>query len=90
MKFFHHCGALAAGNRAPVNTAVMELAGTVNFTAECVCFFVALKNSRSSKAGPVRHTSTEFFCRVEIFRLEFFRELLFITLVRRSVKYRAS
>lgn len=41
-EFFHHCGALAAGIRAPSQTAVL-IRWNVNFTAECVRSDVALK-----------------------------------------------
>lgn len=52
--FFHHCGALAAGVRAPSQTAVL-IRWNVNFTAECVRSDVALKifswaKSRTSPA----------------------------------------
>ncbi len=40
-----------------------EVAGTINFTAECVRFLCARlpKAKRISKAGSVRDTSTKFF-----------------------------
>jgi hypothetical protein len=41
--FFSPRGALAAGHGAPVKFAVAELTWSVNFTAECVRFYVALK-----------------------------------------------
>jgi hypothetical protein len=66
-----------------------EAAGTVNFTAESAGFSVASqKQKRISKAGSVRHSSTNFFCSVKKFGWNFFREELFIARIRRAVKCR--
>jgi hypothetical protein len=54
--------ALAAGKRRLLKLPFYEVAGTVNFTAESACCTAPMPNpKRISKAGSVRHTSTDFF-----------------------------
>jgi hypothetical protein len=70
---FHQRGALAAGGERLLILPFYEVAETVNCTAECACFLVAPMqfNGRSQKAGPVRHTSTNFFVMWKSSRLDF-------------------
>ncbi len=81
MKFFHHAAPWRLVGRAPVKTAVLWIAGTVNQTAECADVFAEpLSNSRrGSKAEPVPHTSRKILPCGKLLGRKIFLRTLFTT-----------
>ena len=76
-EIFSPRGALAAGQRAPVKTAVLwsMLEQLILLRNASVFRCAAKKNQRSSKAEPVRHTSTKKFCGRRNLHAEIFRDV---------------
>src|SRR5215831_12055041 len=65
--------------RAPVQNCRYGLGETVNFTAECACFFVALQKNNEALKQNQSCILAQIFSPCRKLRLEFFRESLFRT-----------
>lgn len=78
MKLFSPCGALAAGNRAPVKTAVLDFVERLFYCGMCPFVRRAQKNNEAQFEDQSGILAQKIFV-VEKLRLEFFRDSLFRT-----------